>query len=142
MLLQSRLRTPHRPWAIRCLASTQRWADYAKWYERALTVKGRAKLATTLRYLVTEPSERWMRPKAVVLKDHVAVIHFSDENGMQHRITGYFDRKHHAFVMCVFGHEKDDQYQPGDYEERTLRDRSEVAGAFEQRTVAWPYELR
>lgn len=141
MLLQSTAKAPQIPWSFRCYVSSTGRNEFEKWH-RSLSPTGRAKLATRLRYLREQPAERWRRPDAVALKNHVCVIHFQDENRKQHRITGYFDIEHHAFVMCVIGFEKDDEYHPSDYEEKANACRASVGTRFGERTVGWPWPIR
>lgn len=140
MLLQSPLRTPEKPWEIRCFLRASGKNDCEKWHQ-GLTKRAQVKLRTHLHYLRAQPESRWVRPGAVALKDHVCVIHFTDENRTQHRLTGYFDADNHAFVICVLGIEKDRVYTPADYESQTHDCRNEVRGQFEQRTARWPWPI-
>lgn len=140
MLLHSPLRSPEQPWSIRCHLRAGGRNDVIRWYDK-LTRRSQVAFRTRLQYLRFQPQGRWVRPNAAALKDHVCVIHFQDENRTQHRLTGYFDHAHHAFVICVIGVEKDKQYDPPDYEDRTHQCRTEVGDAFGQRTAEWPHEI-
>lgn len=140
MLLQSTSRSPDEPWEIRCYLRESGKNDALAWHAKFST-KGKVKVRTRLHYLRFQPQERWTRPEAAALKNNVAVIHVTDENGSKHRLTGYFDHRNHAFVICVLGYEKDDVYYPPDYEERTRRCRDDVGDDFDQRTAKWPWPI-
>jgi hypothetical protein len=140
MLLHSPARTPDQLWEIRCFLRESGRNECAKWHQN-LSTRARVKLRVRLAYLRAQPESRWQRPEASPLGNHVAVIRFTDENGTQHRLTGYFDHKHHAFVICVLGVEKDETYTPADYEQQTHSRRSEVGERFAERTAAWPWDI-
>lgn len=141
MLLHSPLRTPHKPWQFLCYITAGGRNDFTKW-DAKLSVKARAKRDVAMRYLRVQPPERWNRPLASSLGNHLYVIHFSDENGTAHRLCGFFDLQNHAFVICVTIVEKDGKYNPQDYEKRTLDARTQVARAFAQHTAPWPWRIQ
>lgn len=135
MLLHSKTRPPLQPWKFLHYLSKSGRNDIAAW-DVDLSKKARANRNTAMRYLKVQPSDRWSRPLASPLGDHLYVIHFRDENGSAHRLCGFFDADHHAFVICVTIIEKDGKYKPENYEQRTNQARANVAGAFEQRTTS------
>lgn len=140
MLLQSTDRTPLEAWEIRCYLRHSGKNDFVKWHA-GLSKRAQVKLRTALQYLRYQPATRWTRPDAVALGDHVCVIHFSDENRTQHRVTGFHDVTNHVFVMCVIGFEKDGTYTPADYENQTRECRLEVNGRLSERTCEWPWSI-
>jgi hypothetical protein len=141
LVLHKRVQGPLTPWRIRCYLRESGKNDAEKWYSK-LTVKGKARLASRLRYLIERSQSDWVRDQAVTLGDNLAVIHLKDENGSEHRLTGYFDVEHHSFVICVYGFEKDGVYNPPDYVDRTNQCRKSVGQRFDERTVLWPWPLR
>lgn len=141
VLLHSPLRTPDSPWEIRLFLTEAGRSPVEEW-NKAVSVKGRAKRDATLRFLQVQPSARWSRPKASAVGDNVYVIRFTDENGFQHRLYGYQDTPHHAFVICFHGYEQNDEYFPVDYTQRVKQCRTAVGEDFFQRTApcAWPLD--
>ncbi|MDO9404897.1 MAG: hypothetical protein Q7T87_12765 [Polaromonas sp.] len=142
MLLQSQMRQPEKPWEFRHYLTDSGRNDMEKW-DANLSKRGRANRDTAMRYLRNQPIERWTRPEASSIGDHLYVIHFKDENGSAHRLCGFFDLDYHAFVICVTIIEKDGKYKPKDYEKSTIQARANVAGVFEQRTASctWGCDL-
>lgn len=141
VVMLSPLRSPSAPWAFRLYIGQSGRNRLQDWSER-LSVKARAKRDSTMKFLRVQPEQRWSRPQASPLGNHVYVIRFTDETGKQHRLFGYFALEHHAFVICLAGFEKDGRYQPKDYEERTKQCRVEVDPDCLGRTVEcpWPVE--
>ena len=90
-------------------------------------------------YLRQQPLQRWVRPEASPLGNHLYVIHFADQNRTQHRICGVAYPSYHVFVMCVTIVEKGGRYYPIDYEARTLECRSELLGGVHERSIASPW---
>jgi len=140
MLMQSPLRSPAEPWEIRCFLKESGRNEAEKWH-LALNKRMQVRLRTHLNHLRFQPEQRWTRPDAAALGDHLCVIHFKDENRTQHRLTGYFDIKNHAFVICVYGFEKDGVYTPQDYADKTRQCREDVGNDFQQRTAVWPWRI-
>lgn len=140
MLLHRTTHAPDQPWEIRCYVKERR-NDFEKWHA-GLSVTGKARLAITLKYLCVRAESDWQRPHASTAGDHLGVIRFKDENRTQHRLTGYFDLAHHAFVICVAGIEKDGVYAPPDYEKRASACRESVGQYFDKRTSPWPWPFR
>lgn len=138
-VMHSTLRTPHTSWAFRLWLSPSGRNELSKW-DAKLSTQGKARRNTAMKFLRVQPAERWSRPQASPLSDHVYVIRFHDETHSQHRLFGYFDLDHHAFVICFAGNEKDGVYHPADYVQRTIRCRQELSGHFSERTVecSWP----
>jgi len=140
MLMQSLHRTPAAPWTFRLYLGANGRNDFTKW-DAALSAAGKARRNGSMRFLRAEPPQRWDRPHASALGNHVYVIRFHDQTGFKHRLFGYFDLEHHAFVICVIGYEQGDKYHPDDYEKRTERCRDEVSLGFNQRTVECPWPV-
>src|SRR4051812_23098902 len=98
-------------WKFRCYVNARGEDIIDNWLER-VSVVGKANLDRTLEHLRVQPKDRWSRPHASPLGDHVYVIRFKDQNRTQHRLFGYFDDQHSAFVISVPGIERDDVYEP------------------------------
>jgi len=139
VLLQSTARTPDAPWNIRLFITSTDRNELAIW-DSTLSVKGRARRDVAIKFLRVQPSTRWSRPQSSPLGDNCYVIRFKDQTGFQHRLFGYQDIKHHAFVICFEGYEQNDEYHPADYAERIKQCRTEVGDLFDERTVEceWP----
>lgn len=138
MLLQSIEKAPLTPWRIYWYLTDSGRNVFSKWDEK-LSVKARVKRNTALKYLRVEPLSRWTRPEASPLGNHLYVIHFNDENSTAHRMCGFIDLEHHAFVICATIIEKDGIYIPDDYEKRTLLAKENVLGDFDKHTCVCPW---
>ena len=138
MLLHSVAKAPLVPWKIYWFIPSSGRNNFAKW-DAKLSLKGRIKRNTALKYLRVEPLSRWTRPEASPLGNHLYVIHFSDENGAAHRMCGFIDLSNHAFVICVTMIEKDGKYNPDDYEARTLKAQLEIQSQFKKFTLECPW---
>ena len=95
---------------------------------------GLANMDRQLDQLSQLPKSLWTRPRASALGDHIYVIRFKDESGMQHRLFGHFVPGTRRFVLTLTGFEKDDKYYPADYEERAAKIRDVVNADFKTHT--------
>lgn len=138
MLLQSFQKSPETPWAIYWYLTDSGRNNFTKW-DAKLSLKGRVKRNTALKYLRVEPLSRWVRPEASPLGNLLYVIHFNDENSTAHRMCGFIDLAHHAFVICATMIEKDGTYNPNDYEARTLSSQIDVQADFDKHTLECPW---
>ena len=138
-VMLSSVRPPDAPWAFRLYVSESGRNDLNKW-DAGLSEVGRARRSSSMKFLRTEPPQRWDRPHASSLGHNVYVIRFRDQTNFQHRLFGYFDHPNHAFVICVSGFEKDSAYHPDDYVERVDACRLAATVDPRKRTVActWP----
>ena len=140
VLMHSPVRTPDTPWEFRLYLGPGGRNAFTKW-DNGLSAAGRARRNTAMKFLRVEPPQRWDRPHASSLGHNVYVIRFKDQTGFQHRLYGYFDLQHHAFVICETGYEKDSVYFPSGYIERTERCRTDVSMDFNGRTTICPWPL-
>ena len=140
VLLHCAERAPEVPWQFRCYRTGGGRNDLIAW-DKKLSKKGRANRNVRMAYLKEQPPGRWVRPDAVMLKNHASVIHFKDENRQQHRLFGFFAPQHHAFVICFAGTEKDSTYDPADYEQRIEDRRQEIESRLLERTAPWPWPV-
>lgn len=138
MLLQSHQKAPETPWIIYWYLTGTGRNNFTKW-DKNLSIKGRVKRNTALKYLRVEPLSRWVRPETSPLGNLLYVIHFTDENRTAHRMCGFIDLAHHAFVICVTMIEKDGTYNPNNYEARTLSAKLDVQADFDKRTLECPW---
>jgi hypothetical protein len=138
MLLQSSARSPEFPWAYYWYLTDSGRNNFIKWDAR-LSTTAKVKRNTAMKYLRVQPLSRWSRPEASSLGNHIYVIHFNDENRTSHRICGFVDLEHHAFVICATMIEKDGAYHPADYETKTLSAQINVQGNFGKHTLACPW---
>ena len=138
-LLEQPVKAVVSVWEYRLYVTPSGRNDIAKW-DAKLSARARAKRNTNMKFLRDKPATQWSRPSASPISDNVYVIRFKDENGSEHRMFGYHDLQYHAFVICFEGYEKDNVYYPTDYEERVKKFRTEIAGKFDERTIActWP----
>jgi len=139
ILLHSRSPSPTPAWRILEFVDGRGQGAISPLDRGRLTSKGRAKFDRTLDHLRWQPTDRWIRPKAASIGDHIYVIHFTDENRIPWRISGFIDLPHHAFIMCVPGTERDGNYEPPNYIEQVRACRRIVmaAGDFYLHTRAW-----
>lgn len=108
----------NRPkWKFHCFLDHRGKDVLADWH-RTLSTKGRANFARARDQLKDQPKTSWDRPHASPLGNHIYVIRFKDENRTQHRAFGHFADEHHAFVITLYGEEKDGCYSPSNYSER------------------------
>lgn len=136
--MQSALRTPSPPWTFRLYLSPSGRSELDKW-DRRLSASGKASRDVNMRFLSHQPLERWTRPHASPVGDHVYVIRFHDESRSQHRLIGYFAPEYRSFVICVAALEQDNQYHPADYVDRTIQCRASIGSAFIERTAPCPW---
>ncbi|WP_431107626.1 hypothetical protein [Variovorax paradoxus] len=139
-LLKGSKKPPFTVWEFRLWLTATGRNEHAKW-DSELSKKGRARRNVSMKFLRDKPAAQWSRPEASPLGDHVYVIRFKDENGTQHRLFGYHDLDHHAYVICFEGFEKDHVYHPPNYEERVRKCRSDIKGQFDQRTIVCPWPV-
>lgn len=71
-------------------------------------------LRRSLQHLETKEPHYWARPHASPLGNHIYVIRFKSAQG-QFRLFGHHDQASQAFVITVFGTEKDGKYDPPNY---------------------------
>ena len=81
---------------------------------------------TAHRFVVTAQKTHWSRPHASSLGDNIYVIRFTDKAGTQHRFFGFFDDNNDRFVICLYGTERDDKYEPSNYVQLTKRIRESI----------------
>lgn len=136
-ILQSRSGSPMQPCELRSIVD-QRGRTPIVEFRAQRSPAGRANLDRTLEQLRFQPFERWDKPLAARLKDHVRVIRFRDENRTQWRIFGYIAVPNHCFVMTLTGTERDGKYSPPDYEQRVAEARAAIGGNLLDRTAPWP----
>ena len=134
MLLHSTEKPPEKPWAFLWYLTDSGRNNLVKW-DTGLSTKAKVNRNTAMKYLRVQPLSRWSRPEASPLGNGLYVIHFKDENSTAHRLCGFIDHEHHAFVICVTIIEKDGKYNPDDYETRTLTAKRKVQGDFNKHTA-------
>ena len=81
----------------------------------ALGASALGSLVTVYKFRVTAGKNAWCRPHTSSLGDNIYVIRFTDKTGMQHRFFGFFDDPNNRFVICLYGTEKDNVYEPDNY---------------------------
>ncbi|HEY1395771.1 hypothetical protein [Roseateles sp.] len=97
--------------------------------------KVRVKMDRSLDQLRQMPKVEWHKPApASNIGDHIYVIRFTDQTGMQIRVFGHFHDPHKAFVMTFVGHEKDGKYVPANYQELAQGHRAHCSDQFQKRT--------
>lgn len=106
-----------------------------------LSKKARAHLERAIDHLTPLELKDWHKPNpASNIGNHIYVIRFKDESGMQHRIYGHCIPEKGCFVMTHTGYEKGGTYYPSDYEERTAKLRDFVNECFEKRATATDWD--
>ena len=81
----------------------------------ALSKQGMMNLRRTLEHLRVKPQTSWDRPQASPLGNHMYVIRLEDENRTQHRLFGHHEIPRQAFVITLYGIEKDSHCAPSNY---------------------------
>ena len=104
---------------------------------RDCSKKAEAKFDRTLDHLQQSDKTDWSRPHASPIGDHIYVIRFTDENRRQLRIFGHFEDVEHCFVMTLTGGEKDDKYEPSNYDDQAKERRLVVASDFSSSTASY-----
>jgi hypothetical protein len=121
-------------WRFMCRLEARGTCAIKPWLQR-ISVKGQANLDRTIEHLRSQPEQNWSRPKASPLGNHLYVIHFKDQTGMQHRVFGHFAGDNLSFVMTLTGYEKDDTYHPPNYQSTTDRYRTHCEGNRNAHTI-------
>ena len=98
-------------WTYRCYVD-HRERDVIDAWLCGLSKKAKARLLRTLEHLSAKPKDLWERPHASPLGDHIYVIRFTDENRSQWRIYGEHHDDSECFVLCCFGSERNNRYEP------------------------------
>lgn len=113
-----------------CCRLDERGNDVIDEWVRGLSKKARMNFERQRDHLSQLELGRWSRPQACAIGDHIYVIHFKDESGMQWRPCGHIDLGRSAFVFTVVAYEKDRVYHPSDYVERAKRHRDSITADF------------
>lgn len=104
-------------------------------WRNSVQKKVRVKMDRSLDQLRQMPKVEWHKPApASNIGDHIYVIRFTDQTGMQIRVFGHFHDPHEAFVMTFVGHEKDGKYVPSNYQELAQGHRARCSDQFQKRT--------
>ena len=122
-----------KAWRFRCFRSL-RGEDLIDEWAKKLSKKGKVKLTVALEYLCVQPRTEWSRPHASPLGNHIYVIRFKDENGTQHRLAGHFHEESYVFVLTQPVIEKDNQYDPSNYEDLAAAHKLNCDGDLDART--------
>lgn len=141
MARQSDHDMPLSRWKFRCMLTNRGICAIKPWLMR-LSVRARANLDRTVEHLSLQPSQKWSRPDASPIGNHIYVIRFRDENGVQHRIFGHFSCKgtpDASFVMTLEGYEKGDVYYPVEYKKTASERRNQCVDSHANRTILCRY---
>lgn len=103
-------------WKIRCYKSDSGRNQISEWYEDE-TPAVQAGFDSALSYLVNQPKEAWVRPKASTLKGDdckgLYEIRFKADR-RQIRPLGYFGPSQGEFTILICATEKGDNFVPKD----------------------------
>ena len=99
-------------WEYRCYVDDRGNNVILNWLS-GLSKKALAKFKRQLEILECLEIQDWHKPNpASLVKYHIYVIRFKDENRTQWRAYGHHDLPKKAFVLSFYGTEKDRKYDP------------------------------
>lgn len=127
-------------WNIHELIDSSTKVGIITLFFRSCSKKAQAVFDRTLDHLEQQDKSSWSRPYASPLGNSIYVIRFKDENRSQFRIFGQFNDAQHCFVMTLTGYEKDGEYQPSNYIQKSNTHRNSVQSEFFRETTS--YESR
>jgi hypothetical protein len=100
--------------------------------------KAQARFERALDQLRQMPRQAWSKPApASHLGNHTYVIRFTDTSRQQLRVFGHFYDPHDCFAMTSHGCERDNVYDPENYQAISIGHKSTCDQDFARRTAAF-----